>query len=149
MEPDNMMAIFNRGLLLDQTGDYKGAIKDYSTVINEYPNFLLGYQYRAQARKKIGDLKGADADEFKVLKAQLDKQNGVDPGKQTADNTENDKTRKKSDKNMNNYRKIVVADKEEGEEKYKSDYRGRVQDKNVNIVPQPCSCLPIMKSAMM
>lgn len=39
MEPDNMMAIFNRGLLLDQTGDYKGAIKDYSTVINEYPNF--------------------------------------------------------------------------------------------------------------
>ena len=31
---------------------------------------------------------------------------------------------------MNNYRKIVVADNEEGEEKYKSDYRGRVQDKN-------------------
>ena len=30
---DNMMAIFNRGLLLDQTGDYKGAIQDYSTVI--------------------------------------------------------------------------------------------------------------------
>ena len=137
MEPDNMMAIFNRGLLLDQTGDYKGAIKDYSTVINEYPNFLLGYQYRAQARRKIGDVKGADADEFKVLKAQLDKQNGVDPNKQTADNTENNKTRKKSDKNMNNYRKIVVADNEEGEEKYKSDYRGRVQDKNVNIVPQP------------
>lgn len=62
-------------------------------------------------------MKGADADEFKVLKAQLDKQNGVDPNKQTADNTENNKTRKKSDKNMNNYRKIVVADNEEGEEK--------------------------------
>lgn len=137
MEPDNMMAIFNRGLLLDQTGDYKGAIRDYSTVIDEYPNFLLGYQYRAQARKKLGDLKGADADEFKVLKAQLDKQNGVAQNNQTADNTENDKTRKKSDKNMNNYRKIVVADNEEGEEKYKSSYRGRVQDKNVNIVPQP------------
>ena len=86
---------------------------------------------------KFHDVKGADADEFKVLKAQLDKQNGVDPNKQTADNTENNKTRKKSDKNMNNYRKIVVADNEEGEEKYKSDYRGRVQDKNVNIVPQP------------
>ena len=62
-------------------------------------------------------MKGADADEFKVLKAQLDKHNGVDPNKQTADNTENNKTRKKSDKNMNNYRKIVVADNEEGEEK--------------------------------
>ena len=52
---------------------------------------MLGYQYRAQARRKIGDVKGADADEFKVLKAQLDKQNGVDPNKQTADNTENNK----------------------------------------------------------
>ncbi len=27
---------------------------------------------------------------------------------------------------MNNYRKIVVADNEEGEEKYKSDYRIRM-----------------------
>ena len=137
-QPDNMMAIFNRGLLRDQTGDYKGAIKDYSTVINEYPNFVIGYQYRAQARKKVGDIKGADADEFKVLKAQLDKQNGVSQNNQTADNSESgNRTRKKSDKNMNNYRKIVVADNEEGEEKYKSEYRGRVQDKNVTIVPQP------------
>lgn len=138
MEPGNMMAIFNRGLLLDQTGDYKGAIKDYTSVINDYPNFLTGYQYRAQARRKLGDLKGADADEYKVLKAQIDKQNGVAQNNQTADNAETtDRTRKKSDKNVNNYRKIVVADNEEGEEKYKSDYRGRVQDRNVTIVPQP------------
>ncbi len=135
MEPDNMMAIFNRGLLLDQTGDYRGAIKDYSTVIEEYPNFLLGYQYRAAARKKIGDLKGADADQFKVLKAQLDMQNGTK--KQTADADDKSRTRKKSDKNVNNYRKIVVADNEGIEEKYKNDYRGRVQDRNVTITPQP------------
>ncbi|WP_455673961.1 tetratricopeptide repeat protein [Phocaeicola sp.] len=142
MEPDNMMAIFNRGLLLDQIGDYKAAVRDYSAVINEYPNFLMGYQYRAQARKKMGDAKGADADEFKVLKAQLDKQNGVNQNNQTADNTEGkDRTRKKSDKNMDNYRKIVVADNEEGDEKYKSEYRGRVQDKNVTIIPQPMFAL--------
>ena len=135
MEPDNMMAIFNRGLLLDQTGDLRGAIKDYSTVLEEYPNFLVGYQYRAAARKKIGDLKGAEADEFKVLKAHLDMQNGVK--NQTADNEEKNRTRKKSDKNMNNYRKIVVADNDDAEDRYKNDYRGRVQDRNVNIVPQP------------
>ena len=133
MEPDNMMAIFNRGLLLDQTGDLRGAIKDYSTVLEEYPNFLAGYQYRAAARKKLGDKRGAEADEFVVLKAHLDMQNGVK--KQAADGEE--KTRKKSDKNMNNYRKIVVADNDGMEEKYKNDYRGRVQDRNVNIVPQP------------
>ena len=83
--------------------------------------------------KKLGDRRGAEADELVVLKAHLDMQNGVQ--KQTADNKE--KTRKKSDKNMNNYRKIVVADNDGTEEKYKNDYRGRVQDRNVTIVPQP------------
>lgn len=58
MEPDNLMARFNRGLLRDRTGDYPGAIEDYSAVLEEYPNFLAGYQYRAQARRKVGDLKG-------------------------------------------------------------------------------------------
>ena len=133
MEPDNMMAVFNRGLLLDQTGDLRGAIKDYTTVLEEYPNFLAGYQYRSAARRKLGDRKGAEADELVVLKAQLDMHNGVK--KQTTDNKE--KTRKKSDKNMDNYRKIVVADNDGTEDMYKNDYRGRVQNRNVNIVPQP------------
>ena len=101
------MARFNRGLLRDRTGNYSGAIEDYSAVLKEYPNFLAGYQYRAQARRKVGDLKGADADEFKVLKAQIESQNGTK--KQTASA---DKTRKKSDKNVENYRKIVGTGQE-------------------------------------
>lgn len=133
-EPDNLMAVFNRGLLRDRTGDYTGAISDYSSVIDAYPNFLAGYQYRAQARRKVGDLKGADADEFKVLKAQLDAQNGK--AKKQA-SVSSDKTRKASDKNVDNYRKIVVADETEDDSHYKTDYRGRVQDRNVTILPQP------------
>ena len=143
MEPDNMMAIFNRGLLLDQTGNLREAIKDYSTVLEEYPNFLPGYQYRAKALKKLGDRKGAEADELVILKAHLDMQNGAK--KQVANNQE--KTRKKSDKNMNNYRKIVVADNDGTEEKYKNDYRGRVQDRNVTIVPQPMFVLTYYEKA--
>lgn len=137
VEPDNMMAAFNRGLLRDRIGDYQGAIEDYTAVLEEYPNFLLGYQYRAVARRKTGDLKGADADEFKVLKAQLDAQNGKKP--QTASNDE--KTRRQSDKNVENYRKIMVADNEDEQSRYKTDYRGRVQDRNVNILPQPMFAL--------
>lgn len=52
-----------------------------------YPNFLAGYYQRAEARRKIGDRKGAEMDEFKVMKAQLDKQNGVSNSDKTvADN---------------------------------------------------------------
>ena len=57
-------------------------------------------------------LKTADADEIVMLKAQIDAQTG------NKNNTaSNDKTRKKSDKNMNNYRKIVVADHDEEDSK--------------------------------
>ena len=143
MEPDNMMATFNRGVLRDKTGDYRGAVSDYSRVLEEYPNFLQGYQYRAQALRKLGDLKGADADEFKVLKAQLDAQNG----KSSQQTASADKTRKKSDKNMNNYRKMVVADTDEETSRYKTDYRGRVQDKNVTILPQPMFVLSYYERA--
>ncbi|MBU8972219.1 tetratricopeptide repeat protein [Bacteroides eggerthii] len=150
IEPDNMMATFNRGLLRAQTGDYRGAISDYSRVIDEYPNFMAGYYHRAEARKKIGDRKGAEQDEFKVMKMQLDKRNGVTSGgngKDVADNNNGDsgqdssKTRKKSDKNMENYRKIVIADDSEADQRYKSDYRGRVQDRNVTIKLEPMYAL--------
>lgn len=140
MEPDNMMATFNRGLLRAQTGDYRGAVDDYSKVIAEYPNFLTGYHYRAEARRKIGDRKGAEQDEFKLMQAQLDRLNGKQgssTGKEVAeaDSKEagGEKTRKKSDKNMENYRKIVIADDSETTQRYTSDYRGRVQDRNVVV----------------
>ena len=109
------MAVFNRGLLRDKTGDFRGAISDYSTVLAEYPDFWPVSQYRSQARRKTGDLKGAEEDEFKVLKAQIEAQNGTK--KQTASN---DKTRKKSDKNVENYRKIVVADNDSEDDRYKT-----------------------------
>lgn len=155
MEPDNMMATFNRGLLRAQTGDYRGAISDYSKVIAEYPNFMAGYYQRAEARKKIGDHKGAEQDEFKIMKMQIDKRNGVSSGdkkegddsKDVADNSSENsngdggRTRKKSDKNMENYRKIVIADDSEADQRYKSDYRGRVQDRNVTIKLEPMYAL--------
>ena len=149
IEPDNMMATFNRGLLRAQTGDYRGAINDYTKVIDEYPNFMAGYYQRAEARKKTGDRKGAEQDDFKVMKMQIDKRNGVSSGggKDVADNNseeskaDNEKTRKKSDKNVENYRKIVIADDSEADQRYTSDYRGRVQDKNVTIKLEPMYAL--------
>ena len=147
IEPDNMMATFNRGVLRAQTGDYKGAVSDYSKVIAAYPNFMTGYYYRAEARKKMGDRKGAEQDEFKIMQMQIDKRNGVSTGNSDKDTAQNEsdqngsKTRKKSDKNMENYRKIVIADDSEMEQRYKSDYRGRVQDRNVTIKLEPMYAL--------
>lgn len=107
---------------------------------------MAGYYQRAEARKKIGDRKGAEQDEFKIMKMQIDKRNGVttsdkDVADNNQDNEDTSKTRKKSDKNMENYRKIVIADDSEEDQKYKSDYRGRVQDRNVAVKMEPMYAL--------
>ena len=130
-EPDNMIALYNRALLLDQTGDYKGAIRDISAVIQEYPEFWTGYQTRAQIRRKIGDTYGAERDEFKVLKAEMEKRTGTYKSKNT-------KTRKKSERNPEDYNKLVEEDtRQPDREEYASEYRGRVQDKTTELVPEP------------
>jgi tetratricopeptide (TPR) repeat protein len=80
------------------------------------------------------------------MKMQIDKRNGVttsdkDVADNNQDNEDTSKTRKKSDKNMENYRKIVIADDSEEDQKYKSDYRGRVQDRNVAVKMEPMYAL--------
>lgn len=131
IEPDNWIAVFNRALLRDRTGDYKGAIQDYSSVLKAYPNFMEGYAQRAQLRRRIGDIKGAQADELLLLNAQISISQGKRPviGK-------NSPTRKKSDKNIQDYRSLVVADAEDNTPAYKTLYRGKVQNKEVAIRPQ-------------
>ena len=145
IDPDDMMATFNRGVLRSQTGDYRGAIDDFTRVLQVYPNFMTGYYQRAEARRKIGDRRGAEEDEFVIMKDQLDRANAnatrnsgntasTDNGKD--DETEDDegsKTRKRSDKNVENYNKLVIADDSGNTRAYSNDMRGRVQDRNVQI----------------
>ena len=126
-----MIALFNRALMLDNTGDYRGAIRDITKVINEYPDFIVGYQYRASIRRKIGDVNGAEKDEFVVLKAQMERRYGSH--KPARDH----KTRKKSDRSMENYNKLVEADEESAAPEYESAYRGKVQNRKAMLRPEP------------
>lgn len=138
-EPDNYMAIFNRALLRSATGDYKGAIDDYSKVIETYPDFVTVYSLRSEARYKIGDKVGGDADQLVVIQDQTRSFNNASGNNENqANNSDDDKTRKQSDKNVRNYRKIVVADNTDNITGYSSDYRGKVQNRNfdVNFLPQ-------------
>ncbi|MBO4905718.1 MAG: tetratricopeptide repeat protein [Bacteroidaceae bacterium] len=130
IEPDNMIALYNRAILLDNIGDYRGAIRDISAVIDEYPEFWTGYQQRAAIRRKIGDVYGAERDEFKVTKARMDVFNGTyrSPDK---------KTRRQSQRNIDDYASLVEADSTEVEQTYASEYRGRVQNREAELSPMP------------
>lgn len=129
IEPDNMIALYNRAILLDQTGDFRGAIRDISTVIEEYPQFWAGYSQRAAILRKIGDTYGAERDEFKVLKAQMEARTGAYKVQKV--------TRKKSDRNIENYNRLVVDDEQMDASGYSGDFRGRVQNRQTDL-----KCMP-------
>ena len=131
LEPDNMLARFNRGLLRDKTGDLRGAISDYTKVIDEYPNFWTGLHYRAGCYRRLGMNRQAEMDEFRILKAQMDKRYG---GKQPRLSKQQ---RKRSDQDLEKYNQLVVADEQEVENDYKNDYRGRVQNHKVEATYLP------------
>jgi len=131
LEPNNLMALFNRALLLEQTGNLRAAIRDYTKVIDEFPNFWFGLQHRAACYRRLGNTKQAEIDEFRILKAQIDKRFG----KQTR--LSKKQMRRKSDTDPEKYNQLVVADEQNVEHEYKSDYRGRVQNRKVEISFQP------------
>jgi tetratricopeptide (TPR) repeat protein len=132
IDPDNAMARFNRSILKSNTGDYEGAIEDITRVLEDFPNFEYGYHCRAEARRKIGDKKGAEADDMWLLQYHL--KSGL--GQATADTDtlpdNSEKVRRRSDRNVKNYNKMVVADDEPGRQ-YVTAYRGKVQNRNVEI----------------
>ena len=140
LEPDNLMALFNRALLLEQTGNLRAAIRDYSKVIEEYPNFWFGLQHRADCYRRLGNTKQAELDEFRILKAQIDKRNGYQP------RLSKKQMRKRSDEDLEKYNQIVVADEQEVEHEYKSDYRGRVQNRKAELTWQPMFGLSFRQS---
>lgn len=136
-EPDNMMAIFYRGILRHGTGDNRGAERDLTRVLEEFPQFVTGYQLRSEIREALGDRRGAEQDALVVLREQSRRFNNMNnPDRDTSsrdDETDDDKTRNSSDKNVYNYRKIVVADDLENSTGFSSEYRGKVQNRNVDV----------------
>lgn len=128
MEPKNFMAIFNRALLHDKVGDLKAAIRDYTTVINQFPNFWTGLSYRAGCYRRLGMTAKAELDEFRIFKAQMNKHLGIQPRWSAKTKRA---MRKRSEIDPNKYASLVVEDAPKYEHEYKSEYRGKVQNRVV------------------
>lgn len=157
LEPDNYMAYYNRALLRYETGDYAGAVSDYDVVLEEYPNFLPAYYSRSDAKKKLHDQAGAEKDIWTAYRKeeQLKKERAAGKSTSTASGnntgkaaTNGDNTRERSDKSIDKFNRLVVYDKEEERKnKYQSEVRGRVQDRNVRVDLEPQFILTFYEKA--
>ncbi len=130
MEPQNFMAIYNRALLNEKVGNLRAAIRDYSMVIEQFPNFWTGLAARAQCYRRLGMTAKAELDEFRIFKARMDKQIGI---QQRWSKEKIKEMRKRSEINIDKYSDIVVEDEPHIEHEYKSQYRGAIQNREVEL----------------
>ena len=132
-DPDNLMAVFYRGILRDNTGDYAGAEQDITRVLEKYPQFIQGYQMRSDVREKMGNLRGAEQDAMVVIRDQNRRFNNALGYSDEPEQEDESKTRNSSDKNVRNYRKIIVDENLENSTGFTSEFRGKVQNRNVEV----------------
>ena len=148
--PDNFLAHYNRAMLYFRTGQYKKAIADYDAVLKKYPAFEAGYMARGETKRRMGDRKGGDADYDKAL--------AIFKKKNTHESTFNpieieaDEASKKleaarergeddpatQDEIMNKFNTLLtVAPENPIKPEYDNRQRGRIQNSNVEIEPEP------------
>ena len=134
-EPDNLLARYNRAVLLSELGKYREAIPDFDKVLEAYPDFYQGYYARSEAKRKSGDTAGGKQDYDKAM-ALYEKSKTASPDDEAL--ADADRVRKESDKNINKFDRLLVADNTAGvDQKYSSEIRGRIQDRSrkVEILP--------------
>lgn len=143
-EPDNYFALYNRAILYDLLGMYDKAIADYDAVLEVYPDYIGGLYARSEAKRKNGDARGGERDFNKAFALQEEARRNPAKIDEAAEQAASNAERKASDKNINKFDRLLVADNDDNSAftpKYENKVRGRVQDRNVKVSMQPMFAL--------
>jgi len=129
-------------MLNAEIGDYKGALRDLEVVLNEHPDFFQGYYSRAQLKRQMNDLKGAEKDYVLARQKEAEAKRIIESDELAqVDDSKKTKslgTREETDKDIEKFNMLVVADKKKEEKlKYDSQTRGKVQNIHTEISLEP------------
>lgn len=61
-DPQNFVALYGKALLNFQAGQYRDAVTDMTAILKKYPGFEAGYMMRSEAKRRMGDHSGSQAD---------------------------------------------------------------------------------------
>ena len=89
---------------------------------------------RARCYRKVGLNSKAELDEFRIFKAQMDKHYGR---QRRWSKQQRHEVRKKSEIDFDKYNQLVVEDESTVQHEYSTAYRGRVQNRKVDVVFLP------------
>ena len=135
--PDNFMARYNRALLYYKTGQYDKAIADYDVVLEKYPDFEAGLFARSECKRRMGDMVGGERD-YNRSRALASKKKKI--AEYNPDNDEQQANEEVESESavMNKFNTLLTVDVDSKiTPKYENKTRGRIQDNNYQIDPEP------------
>ena len=147
--PSNFMALYNRALLHMRTRQYREAVADFTAILKKYPNFEAGYMARGEAKRRMGDNKGSEADYEKAMAifrrnkthvstfdpAEIEATAAIKKAEQGALSGEEPET---AEDIMNRFNTLLtVTDTDPVKPEYANRQRGHVQNDNIEVEPLP------------
>lgn len=149
--PSNFMALYNRALLHMRTGQYREAVKDFTAILKKYPEFEAGYMARGEAKRRMGDHKGGDADYERAMAifrrnkthvsnfdpAEIEATAAIKKAEQRALNGEQDEP-ETAEEIINRFNTLLtVTETDPVKPEYANRQRGHVQNDNIEVEPMP------------
>lgn len=134
LSPRDPRALYNRAIVYREKEDYENALADIETLMEIVPELPSLYYLRGSIRQEKGQLAMAEAD-YRRGRRMLDQ---LDP---SADNGNNiaRSLEQEAENTANVFSSLLTLDDNaEIDQQYNNDaIRGRVQDRNVAIEPEP------------
>ncbi len=149
--PSNFMALYNRALLHMRTRQFREAVQDFTAILKKYPNFEAGYMARGEAKRRMGDVKGSEADMEKAMAifrrnkthvsnfnpAEIEATAAVKKAEQRALNCDRDEP-ETAEEIMERFNTLLtVNDKDPVKPEYANRQRGHIQNDNIEVEPMP------------
>jgi len=154
-QPDNFMALYNRSLLYMRTGQWRKAVDDFTTILKKYPEFEAGYMARGEAKRRMGDTRGSDADYDKAMAifrrhkthvstfdpAQIEATAAIQKARQRALDGDQDEPESAEDIMERFNTLLTVRTDETVKPEYANKQRGHIQNTDTEVEPMPMFAL--------
>lgn len=148
--PSNFMALYNRALLHMRTGQYREAVGDFTSILKKYPEFEAGYIARGDAKRRLGDSRGSDADYEKAMSifrrkkthvstfdpAEIEMTAAIKKAEQRA--LTGDEEPETAEEIMNRFNTLLTVSSDDAvKPEYANRQRGHIQNSDIEVEPMP------------
>lgn len=143
LNPDDYRALYNRTIAHRELHDYRSALTDINRLISVFPDLAAAYFLRFDIKQRLNDRSAQhDYEKSLALAKQRIKRDGANPTASELFGSGSDKHGDESEPQevvaARFSQLITISDNTEMEQEYNNkNIRGRVQDRNISIEPEP------------